>query len=106
MWVEGDGIVDGGDAEEAKAEEESGPDKPAVPEEIAEGNEGDREKESGKTVEAGVDGAEDVAAVELPGWEEIQRGGEQADPGGAAYRGKQENVWVNPGMKDGVEEAE
>ena len=56
-------------------------------------------------MEAGVDGAEDVAAVELSGGEEIQCCGEKADPCGAPYRRKQEDVRVDAGMNEGVEEA-
>jgi hypothetical protein len=36
-------------------------------------------------MERGADGTEDVAAVELSRWEEVEGGSEKADPGGTAY---------------------
>ena len=83
--VEGYGVVDGCDAEETEGKQEDGPDDPASPE-IAKGNEDEREEEGGEAVNVGVDGAEDVTAVELAGGEKVERSGEEADPGGAANR--------------------
>lgn len=57
-------------------------------------------------MEAGVDGAEDVAAIELSGGEEIQGGGEKADPGGAANGWEKKDMGIDAGMKEGVEELE
>jgi len=57
-------------------------------------------------VKAGIEGAEDVAAVELSRGEEVERGGEEADPGGAAYWWKQEEVRIDAGMEESVEKAE
>ena len=57
-------------------------------------------------MKAGIEGAEDVAAVELSRGEEVERGGEEADPGGAAYWWKQKEVRIDAGMKEGVEKAE
>ena len=53
-----------------------------------------------------VDGAEDVTAVKLAGGEEIERGGEEADPGGTADRVEKEEVRIDAGMEEGVEEPE
>jgi hypothetical protein len=87
--VEGNGIVDWGDAEKTEAEEKSGPNIPAVPEEIAERKKGEREKKGGKAVKAGIEGAENVAAIELSCREEVKCRGEKTDPGGAANGMKQ-----------------
>jgi hypothetical protein len=102
--VEGSGIVYGSDAEETHAEEERTPHIPALPEtEEAERDESDREKDGGVTVKAGAEGTEDVAAVELGNGEEIDRSGEEADPGGAADGVKQEGTGGNAGMQGGGE---
>ena len=53
-----------------------------------------------------VKGAEDVTAVELAGGEEVERGGEESDPGGAADRVEKEEVRIDAGMKERVEEPE
>jgi hypothetical protein len=84
-WVEGNGVVDRCDAEETEGKQEDGPDKPAVPEEIAKGKQDKGKEKRGKTVKASVDGAEDVPAVELSGGQHIQRRGKEADPSGATY---------------------
>ena len=47
-----------------------------------------------------------MAAVELSGGQEIQRGNEEADPSGAACRGKQKEVGIDARVKQGVEKAE
>jgi len=52
------------------------------------------------------DGAEDVTAIELSGGEEVEGGGEKTDPCGAANRVQKEEVWIDAGMKEGVEKAE
>ena len=57
-------------------------------------------------MKAGIEGAEDVAAVELSRGKEVECGSEQADPSGAAYWWKQEEVRIDAGMKQGVEKAE
>jgi len=57
-------------------------------------------------MEACIEGAENVAAVELSGGQEIQRSGEKADPCGAADWRKEEEVGIDAGMKSGVEKAE
>jgi hypothetical protein len=57
-------------------------------------------------MKARTDGAEDVAAVELCSGQEIQGGHKEADPGGAANRGKEQEVRIDAWMEEGVEEAE
>ena len=89
-----------------ETEEKSCPNIPAIPEEIAKREKGEGEKEGGKAVKAGIDGAENVAAIELSCREEVKCRGEKTDPGGAAYWGKQEEVRIDAGMKQGIEKAE
>jgi len=113
LRVEGDGVVDRGGAEEAEAEKKDGPDVPEAPAvgvaremaggEVAETEQESRNKPGGNAVNARADGAEDVAAVELSGGQEIERGDKEADPGGAADWGEQKEVRVDAGMKGGVE---
>jgi hypothetical protein len=57
-------------------------------------------------VKGGAYRSEDVAAVELSGGEEVQTCGEKTDPGGATYRGKEEEVGIDAGMNEGIEKAE
>ena len=71
MGVEWLRIVNGGNAEKAEPKEKSGPDVPAIPIEVAEGNEGEGKKEGGKAMKTSVDGAEDMAAIKLCCGEEI-----------------------------------
>ena len=54
-------------------------------------------------MEAGTDGAKNVAAVELRGGEKIERGGKKTDPGSAANRREKEHVGINPRVKKCVE---
>jgi hypothetical protein len=88
--VEGLGIVDGEHAKKLNAEEERAPDVPASPKAQAEKNEEQREKKGREAVRALVEGAKNVAAIELRCGKKIERGGEESDPGGAAYGVKQE----------------
>jgi hypothetical protein len=74
--------------------------------EVAEGDETGRNKPGEESVNAWVDGAEDVTAVKLAGGEEIERGGEEADPGGTADRVEKEEVRIDAGTEEGVEEPE
>ncbi len=53
-----------------------------------------------------ADGAKDVAAVELRGGKKIERGGEEADPGGATDRMKEEACGVRAVVKNRCEEME
>lgn len=55
---------------------------------------------------ARVNGAEDVTTVKLAGGEEVERGGEEPNPGGAANRVEKEEVRIDAGMEEGVEEPE
>lgn len=55
-------------------------------------------------MEADVDGAEDVAAIELSGGEEVQRSGKKADPGGATDGMEEKHVGVGAGMNQTSEE--
>jgi hypothetical protein len=88
--VERGGIIDGRDAEETHAEEQSAPDVPTFPEtEHAEGDESDGENNGRVAVKVSADGTKDVTAIELGGWQEIERSGKKADPCGAADRMKQ-----------------
>lgn len=114
--AEGRGIVEGGGAEEADAEEEGGPDVPEAPlraeaagmerSEVAERKEAKREEPGKDAMEAWADAAKDVAAVKLAGGEEIERSGEEADPGRAANGREEKRIGVDAGMEDGVEEVE
>jgi len=79
--VEGGGVVEGCGAEEADGEEEGGPDVPEAPlgaeaaglegGEIAERDEGEGQQPREEAMEARADAAENVAAVELAGGQEI-----------------------------------
>lgn len=79
--VEGNGIVNGRDAEETEAKENNSPDIPDAPVggafgrsqsgEEAQGEKEEGDHPRGKPVHARADRAEDVAAVELASWEEI-----------------------------------
>lgn len=55
---------------------------------------------------AGTDGAEYVAAVELCGGEQVERGGKESDPGGTADGREKEHLGINARMKEGVEPAQ
>jgi hypothetical protein len=105
--VEWLGVEDGDEAEEADDEEERAPNVPAGPEM----KRGERDEDEWKdprrvAVKARAQRAEDVAAVELRGGEEIERSGEEADPGGAAYRMKKNVRDRRVGIKKRGESAE
>jgi hypothetical protein len=51
-------------------------------------------------------GTKNVTAIELARGQEIERGCEEPDPGGAADRVEEEVACVDAGMKDGCEEAQ
>jgi hypothetical protein len=68
--------------------------------EKAEENQGYRKKNGRVAVRAGAQGTQDVAAVKLRGGQKVERGGEQADPGGAANWMKEKIAGANSGMKD------
>src|SRR5579862_991021 len=90
--VEWLGVEDGDEAEETDDEEERAPNVPAGPEmKHGEGDEDEWKDPRRVAVKARAQRAEDVAAVELRGGEEIERSGEESDPGGAAY-GMKKNV--------------
>jgi hypothetical protein len=74
--------------------------------ENTESHESDGDKKGRVAVQASVDGAEDVAAIELGGGQQIERCGEKADPGGAADRMKQERAGSDAGMEHGVDQAQ
>lgn len=80
------GLIDDGRTPESGDQEEDSPEDPAGPIKIAKGDEGDGEDLGEAAVEGTGEGVENVAAVELTNGKEIERGGEQADPGGAGYR--------------------
>lgn len=67
-------------------------------------DEGDDDREI--AVEARAQRAEDVAAVELRGGDEIEGGGEKADPGGAAYGVKKDVGDGRVRIEDGRESVE
>jgi len=46
-----------------------------------------------------------VATIELGRGKKVQRGGEKADPGGAADGRKQKEMRVDAGMNEGIEKA-
>ena len=102
--VEGDGVVDRTDAEELLSQEESSPNVPNKPD-AAEGNQGERNEDAGDAVKTGLDGAEDMTAVELRCGQKIHRSDEKADPSGTTDGGEQEEVGIDAGVKEGVEKA-
>jgi len=99
-------MEDGKRAKKTDADEQSGPDIPAAP--VAESQESQEhgKKNRGGTMSALADGAEDVAAIELPGGKKIERSGEKADPCGASDRMKKEVRGVSAMMKNRREEME
>ena len=74
--------------------------------EVAERDETGRNKPGEESVDTRVDGAEDVTTVQLAGGEEIERSGEETDPGGAANWVEKEEVRIDAWMEEGVEEPE
>lgn len=73
--IERSRVIDGSDAEKTDAEKERGPKIPAVPKEIAEGQESDGKKVRGEAMKARKNGTKDVASIELPGGKKIQGSG-------------------------------
>ena len=74
--------------------------------EVAERDETGRNQPGEESVDTRVDGAEDVTAIELAGGEEVERSSEETDPGGAANRVEKEEVRIDAGTEEGVEEPE
>lgn len=71
--IEGNRIVDRGDAKESHPEEKKAPNVPALPEaEEAKGKEKDRKKQRDEAVERCAERTENVAAVELGNGQEIE----------------------------------
>ena len=66
----------------ARKHEDEGPENPAGPVEDAEDEERGDDAAAGPAVDCGRDGIEDVAAIELAGGDEVERGDEEAHPGG------------------------
>lgn len=105
--VEGNGIVDGGYAQETHAEKEKSPNVPALPEaEETEREENDRKKDGDEAVKRSAERAENVAAVELGNWQEIEGSSEETDPSGAADGMEQKSAGRDAGMHDGGEETQ
>lgn len=102
--VERGGVVNWGDTEKANSEEKKSPHIPSGPE-VAEGKKRKREEPGEEAMNTSADGAKNVSAVELTGREKIQRGGEKADPSGAADGVKEENVGRCAGVNDPGEKA-
>ena len=73
-------VAHGGD------QQEESPENPSYPEKRAKNDERNRQADGKDAVEAGRDGVEDVAAVQLPSGDEIQRGDEEANPAGYQHR--------------------
>ena len=57
-----------------------------------------RKKNGDVAVEGSAEGTQNVAAVELRNGQEIERSGEETNPGGASDGIKQEFSWGNAGM--------
>jgi hypothetical protein len=74
--------------------------------EVAKSHKCERSKPGEKLVKAWVNGAEDVTTVELAGGEEVERSSEEADPSGAANGMEKEEVRIDAGTEEGVEEPE
>ena len=74
--------------------------------EVAKCDETDRNQPREESVDAWVNGAEDVTTVKLAGGEEVERSSEETDPCGAANGVEKEKVGIDAGMEEGVEEAE
>ena len=72
--IEGNGIVDRGDAQETHAEEEKSPNVPTLPPEAekAEREKRDGKKDGDEAVKRGSERAENVASVELGNRQEIE----------------------------------
>jgi hypothetical protein len=112
IGIEREGIVDRGHAKKAEAEENSGPnvpDAPTLAHPVA--VEAEKQQENGKeerqkAMAARAYGTEDVPAIELPGGKEVERSGEEADPGGAAD-GMEEKIFRgDAGMNHGREQVQ
>jgi hypothetical protein len=54
-------------------------------------------------VDARAEGAQDVAAIKLRDWKQIERGGEEADPRGSTDGGKQQQACIDAGVKERVQ---
>ena len=76
------GVDDARMAHSGRHQDEA-PEHPASPTDDAEDDQGYDDEARGPAVQVGRDGVEDVAAIELPGGNEIERGDEQADPTGS-----------------------
>jgi hypothetical protein len=100
------GVVDGKGAEKTDGDQHGGPDVPTRPKAEAEKNQEQRKEDRGDAMSALIDGAEDVAAVELRGGEEIERSGEETDPSGAADGMKEKTRGVRAMVKNRREEME
>src|ERR1700739_3284309 len=74
--------------------------------EVAERDETGGNQPGEESVDTRVDGAEDVTTVKLAGGEEVERSSEESDPGGAANRVEKEELGIDAGMEEGVEEPE
>jgi hypothetical protein len=84
IGIESRRIVQRSGAEETNSEEENGPNVPADPvQKQAESNQSERQEYGKDAVNAWMDGAEDVAPIELGRRQEVEGSESESDPGGA-----------------------
>jgi len=90
--VERLGIVNREHAKKANTEQKGAPEVPALPEAEAQKNQEQRKKDGGEAMGALAKGTKNVAAIELRRRQEIERGGEESDPGSAPHGVKEETA--------------
>lgn len=105
--IERRGVVDGRSTKEANTEEEPSPNVPTRPlPEIAESNQSGRKKPRRNAMKARAHGTKNVAAVELCGGEQVERGGKESDPGGTSDGREKEHLGINAWVKKSIEPAQ
>lgn len=106
IGIERRGIVDRRHAEEAQPEQNGGPDEPASPEKNAERKEHERQEKRDPAMSPRANGANNVATIQLADREQVERGGKQTHPSGAADGMKKQVSGMRVGLEDGGHQLE
>src|ERR1700722_16554354 len=90
---------------EGQPHQRNAPQAPAVPLVNSHSNQNDSDEQGDALVTLRAQAVDYVAAIELPGRQQVQRGGKEADPGGPADRRQQQRGGIRAGMKQFDENA-